>query len=36
MRTFEEPIVEVIKFTVEDVITESSTPGFMGAACFGV
>lgn len=38
MKKFEEPIVEVVEFTVEDVITESNVngsepPSFAGAAC---
>lgn len=36
MRTYEEPIVEVIEFTVEDIVAESSKPGFVGPSCFTV
>ena len=35
MRYFEEPVVEVMNFSVEDVITTSGKPGFMGNTCFG-
>lgn len=33
-KTYEEPMIEVLEFDVEDVITASSTPGFAPGSPF--
>ena len=36
MRYFEEPVLEVMNFSVEDVITASGEPEFFGDGCMGL